>query len=82
MNFYPNEDNTGILRIVKLEQETFAADYMINESIRRGLKHEIPLLQDLKEGHLTREQIGFLHEHLDHEKMEDEIMEYWQMLLN
>ena len=78
-NFYPNEDNTGVLKIDELEQETSAADQITNERIRKGLKHKIPLFKDLKEGQLTREQIGFFHYHLDHEKMDDEI---WQTLLD
>ena len=82
MNFIPNEDNTGVLRIVELEQETTAADQITNERIRRGLKHRVPSILDLKEGELTWEQIRFFHNHLDHEKMDYEIMEYWQTLFD
>ena len=82
MNFHPNEDNTGILRMVELEQEISDSDQITNERIRKGLKHKIPLLKNFKEGQLTREQIGFFHEHLDNEKMDDEIMEYWQTLFD
>ena len=82
MNFIPNEDNTGVLRIVELEQETTAADQITNEFIRRGFKHKVPSILDLKRGELTWEQIRFFHNHLDHEKMDDEIMEYWQSLFD
>ena len=82
INFYPNEDNTGILKIDELEQETSAADQITNKRTRKGLKHKITLFKGFKEGHITREQIGFFHYHLDHEKMDNEIMEYWQTLLD
>ena len=74
MNFYPNEDNTKILRIVELEHETTHADQVANARIRKGLKHKVPKILDLKEGELTWEQIRFFHNHLDHEKMDYENM--------
>ena len=82
MNFIPNVDNTGVLRIVELEQDTTAADPITHERIRKVLKHQVPLLLDLKRGERTWEQIRFFHNHLDHEKMDDEIMEYWQSLFD
>ena len=59
MNFYPNEDHTGILRIIELENETTHADQVANARIRKGLKHKVPKILDLKEGELTWEQIRF-----------------------
>ena len=59
MNFYANEDRTGIIRITELENELSPADVIANERIRRGLKYKVPSIMSLQEGDLTDEQKEF-----------------------
>ena len=53
-----------------------------NERIRKGLKYKVPSILDLKLGKLNDEQIGFFLENLDHGKMDDEILEFWDRLIS
>ena len=80
MNFYANEDRTGIIRITELENELSPADVIANERIRRGLKYKVPSIMSLQEGDLTDEQKEFFLENMDDEKMDDEILEFWQSI--
>ena len=81
-NFYPNRDKTGIVRVVELENETKPAEQIANSRIRKGLKYKVPSILELKTGKLTDEQIEFFTENLDDEKMDDEISEFWDHLLD
>ena len=78
MNFVPNEDRTGVIRVLELENEITPAQQIANARIRKGLKHKIPSILELKKGKLSDAQIDFFNENLDYDKMDDEIMEYWQ----
>ena len=53
MNFYANEDRTGIIRIIELENEETPADMIANDRIRRGIKYNVPSILSLREGELT-----------------------------
>ena len=78
MNFYANEDRTGVLRITELENEETPDDQIENARIRRGLKYKVPSILCLQVGDLTEKQKEYFQENLDHEKMDDENMEFWQ----
>ena len=80
-NFYPNREKTGIVRVVELENETTPAEQIANIRIRKGLKYKIPSISQVKTGKFTDEQIKFLRENLDDEKMDDEISEFWDHYL-
>ena len=53
-----------------------------NERIRKGLKYKVPSILELKSRMLNDEQIGFFLENLDHEKMDDKIIEYWDRFIS
>ena len=82
MNFYPNQDKTGVVRVLEIENETTHAHQIANNRIRKGLKHKIPSILELKKGTLNDGQIGFLLENLDPEKMDDEICEFWDRFIS
>ena len=77
-NFCANADNTGVNKIIDIDRR--------NVRQRRGrhemkpLKYEVPSILDLEKGFLTEDKIEFFREHLDEEKMDDQVMEYWQTL--
>ena len=81
VNFYPNQDKTGVVRVLEIENETTHAHQIANNRIRKGLKHKIPSILELKKGTLNDGQIGFLLENLDPEKMDDEICEFWDRFI-
>ena len=82
VNFYPNQDNTGVVRVLELEDDTIPAHQIANERIWKGLKHKVPSILKLKKGTLTEEQIDFLVENLENEKMDDELCEYWDRFIS
>ena len=82
VNFYPNQDNTGVVRVLELENETIPAHQIANERIQKGLKYKVPSILKLKKGTLTEEQIDFLVESLANEKMDDELCEYWDRFIS
>ena len=82
VNFYPNQDKTGVVRVLEIENETIPAHQIANERIRKGLRYKVPSILNLKKGTLSDEQFGFLVENLDNEKMDDEICEFWDHLIS
>ena len=48
-----------------------------NNLISKGLKYDIPKLCDFEHVKLTTSEIEFFKENLDHEKMTDEVVEFW-----
>ena len=46
----------------------------------KPLKYKVPSILELEKRYLTEDEIGFFREHLDEEKMNDQVMEYWQTL--
>ena len=81
MNFVPNEDKTGVVRVEEFENPVTPAQQIANERIKKGLKHKVPSILELKSGKLTDEQTGFFLENLDPSKMDDEMCEFWDRLL-
>ena len=67
-NFYPNQDKTGVVRVLELGNETISAHQIANESIRKGLRYKVPSILKLNKGTLSDEQFEFLVENLDNEK--------------
>ena len=53
---------------MEIENETTPAHQIANNRIKKGLKHKIPSILELKKGTLNDGQIGFLLENLDPEK--------------
>ena len=76
VNFYPNQDKTGVVRVLELENETIPAHKITNERIRKGLRYKVPFILKLNKGTLSDEQFEFLVEHLDNEKIDDKISEF------
>ena len=73
-NFYANRDKNGVEII---EEPTIITDENSTDSSQQ-LKHKLPKILDLKKGVLTLEETEFFMEYLDHEKMTEDLMEYWQ----
>ena len=82
LNFYPNEDNTGVVRVTEFENPNTPAQQIANERIRKGLKHKVPSILKLNLGQLTDEQIGFFLVNLDHNNMDDKVREFWDRLIS
>ena len=78
MNFYPNHT----MRVEELEDERTIAEKIAHERIRKGLKHKVPSILKLNPEELTEDEIGFFTEYLDHEKLDDEILEFWDRLFS
>ena len=81
VNFYPNQDKTGVVRVLEFENEIIPAHQIANERIRKGLRYKVPSILKLNKEILSDEQFGFLVENLDNEKMDDEICEFWDRIL-
>ena len=58
-DFCPNEDNTGIVRVKKFNNEDTQAQKIANERIKKGITYNVPSILELKTGKLTDEQIVF-----------------------
>ena len=76
LNFYPNEDITGVVRVAEFKNPNTPAQQIANERIRKGLKHKVPSILKLNLGKLTDEQIGFLLVNLDHNYMDDKFVNF------
>ena len=61
--------------MLELENETIPAHQIANERIRKGLRYKVPSIMELKRGFLTEEQLDFLVENLDNEKIDDDLCE-------
>ena len=75
-SFYANRENTGVERI----EEPIIIPNENSSAIPGKLKHNIPKILELKQGYLTEEEEEFFREYLDHEKMTDDVMEYWESM--
>ena len=60
MNFYPNQDKTGVVRVEELENWRTTAEQIANERIKKGLKHKVPSILKLYSGEHSDEKIEFL----------------------
>ena len=64
--YYENEESTGVKRIIEPTTEETSAEIIANYRVKKGLKHNIPSMLDLKHGYLT-----------DKEK---KILQFWMSL--
>ena len=77
LSFHANEDNTGVDRIIEPVEDMSAAEMVANERINNSLKYDIPSFKNFGHVKLTVREQEFFKEYLDHEKMTEEVLEYW-----